>query len=846
MKCAVPLGLACLAVLLPTDGNVLHANDANLAQRAQAILKSYCHRCHGQDGAAKGGFEYVLDRTRLLAGGKVIPGRSGESDVYQQMRDGTMPPPGQKPRPSAEEVELVRQWIDAGAPAAEAMPVRAFISTTDVRQLIAADLATVEPRQQRFIRYLLLTHLHNAGRSESELQACRQGVAKLLNSLSWHPRITVPPTIDPTRTILRVDLRDYKWNARSWDRLVAAYPYRSEGEDRDNLIALRADWFVATASRPPLYHDLLGLPTTDRELERQLRVEALLNIQEETVVRAGFNGSGVSQNNRLLERHDAAYGAYWRSYDFNASTGRQNLFEHPLGPTPGQNSFVAAGGEIIFHLPNGLQGYLLVDAAGRRVDRAPIEIVSDPQRPDRTVEVGLSCMSCHAGGLIPKADQIGTHAARNPQGFTAEEIATIRALYPPAARMRTLLDDDNRRYLQALQKVGVAGATVEPITSTALRYEAALDLAALAAELGLPVSDFAQRLEVSVTLVRLLGSSLTRGGTIQRQTLQAAFPEVARTLRLGGNTAATIARPPAVEQPAVPFAGHDGKVFALAFAPVGQLAASAGEDRVIRFWDIPNGTEVFRFEGHTLPIRTLAFSADGLRLLSAGEDRTLRLWDLIAAKTVQRFTGHTDAVYSVALSLDGRQALSGGADRTLRLWDIDGGRELACLAVEDAPIHAVAISPDGRQALSGTSGGGLALWDLPGRRLVRRLAGHARSVYAVAFSPDGRLALSGGEDRTVRLWDLEAGSQRRRLDGHANAVIRVAFTPDGRYALSGSSQYQTPDQSLRRWDLQTGQPVRLNRGTETDGVVAIAFSPEGRWALTARFERPLRLWSLAP
>src|SRR5262249_38050492 len=157
-------------------------------------------------------------------------------------------------------------------------------------------------------------------------------VAKLVNSLSWHPRIIVPEAVDPNRTVLRIDLRHYQWNARVWDRLTAAYPYRRDTD----LSVVRADWFLATASRPPLYRDFLQLPRIDRELERLLRVDVLADLQEETAVRAGFNGSGVSRNNRLIERHDAAFGAYWRSYDFSDNVERQNLFEHPLGPLPGQ------------------------------------------------------------------------------------------------------------------------------------------------------------------------------------------------------------------------------------------------------------------------------------------------------------------------------------------------------------------------------------------------------------------------------------------------------------------------------------------------------------------------------
>src|SRR5262249_19062012 len=261
---------------------------------------------------------------------------------------------------------------------------------------------------RRFARYFTLTHLANAGLSERDLQTARQAVGKLMNSLSWHPRITRPTPIDPEQTVFRIDLRNYKWNAALWERLVSAYPYRllagtpearavaaATGTD---LAALRGDWFVATVSRPPLYQDLLQLPSTDRGLERLLQVDVPGDIKEETAVRAGFNDSGVSKNNRLIERHDATYGAYWRSYDFSENTGRQNLFEHPLGPAAGETSFAHAGGEMIFDLPNGLHAYLLADGLGRRVDKGPVEIVSDPKRPDQRVETGVSCMTCHARG----------------------------------------------------------------------------------------------------------------------------------------------------------------------------------------------------------------------------------------------------------------------------------------------------------------------------------------------------------------------------------------------------------------------------------------------------------------
>ena len=56
------------------------------------------------------------------------------------------------------------------------------------------------------------------------------------------------------------------------------------------------------------------------------------------VARAGFQKSGVSRNNRMIERHVSKFGAFWNSYDFAGNQGRQSLFLHPLGPD-GPNPF---------------------------------------------------------------------------------------------------------------------------------------------------------------------------------------------------------------------------------------------------------------------------------------------------------------------------------------------------------------------------------------------------------------------------------------------------------------------------------------------------------------------------
>jgi len=824
--------------------------DAELTRKAQHVLKTHCQRCHGPDGKAKGGFDYVLDLDKLATRKKIVPGSAAESELFQRVRDGDMPPRSVKARPSKDDLAALERWLEAGAPTDRSnAPPRRFITESDVVRIIRADLETIPSRQRRFIRYFTWTALSNAGQSEEGLEQDRRALAKLLNSLSWHPRISRPVAIDAAQTIVRIDLRDYKWTARLWDKLVFAYPYRltlSNAAARENVSLtgseqpyLRADWFVATASRAPLYYDLLQMPGTDRALERLLQVDAAADIQDENVARSGFNGSGVSRNNRLLERHDAGYGAYWRTYDFSGNVDRQNLFDHPLGPAPATNAFVPAGGEAIFHLPNGLHGYLLLDGNGRRIDKASVDIVSDPQRPDRAVEAGLSCMSCHARGFIPKEDQVRPHVLKNAAAFPKETVDSVRALYPSAGRFKGLIELDNERYLKALAKTGVKVEDAEPVTALTLRYEGVIDLAGAAAEAGLAPAEFKTRLAKAPLLGRALGPLLVDGGTVQRQAFQLAFADLVRDFQLEKEIGDGAAPTAIVERP---FSGHTASVLCMAISADMHKAASGSEDRTVRIWDVDSGKELRRLEGHRGAVRAVAFSTDGRQILAAGDDRLLRLWDVDSGKLIRTFEGHTDRVRAVALSADGKRALSGGQDYTVRLWDVEKGQELHCFTGHTGWVNAVAFAPDGRTAASGSHDRTVRLWDVESGKQRHCLEKHTREVYSVAFAPDRPFLASGGNDQTVRLWKLDDGRELHRLEGHDSAVIAVAFVGEGKYIVAGASQYQKPSKFVRLWTVDDGAAADAFTAAVGEHIGCIAFAPNGRWALTGGPDQTLRLW----
>jgi formylglycine-generating enzyme required for sulfatase activity len=542
MRIVALAAFACLLFGFAPSAGRADDSPAELASKARAVLHKHCYRCHGDNGRAVAGV-YVLNRQRLVDRKKLLPGHPDKSRLYQSVRDSEMPPADAavKVRPDKNDLDVLRRWIAANAPDfAPAVAPRTFLSESDVLASIQRDLEGLRGRDRRFTRYFTLTHLYNAGISDDELQSYRHGLSKLINSLSWGRQIVKPTPIDRARTIFRIDLRDHEWDARTWQAILARYPYGVTHKtlagaylasaSGSPLPYVRGDWFVFAASRPPLYHDVLGIPVTDAELEKRLEVDVLTNIRRDRVARAGFNASGVSRNNRLIERHVSRYGAYWKSYDFVSNDGRRNLFKHPLGPA-GKDAFEADGGEIIFSLPNGLQGYLLVDGKGKRLDEAPVKVVSTGNRMKPEVVNGISCMDCHARGMIFKDDQV-RKAVESSASFSAEEKDTVKALYPPRAKFDDLLKEDAERFRKAVEKCGDSVQKTDTVVLLAARFEEELDLKLAAAEVGLGAEELQRGLKRSARLGRAL-APLLAGTTVKRDTFVEAFADLVEDLQRG-------------------------------------------------------------------------------------------------------------------------------------------------------------------------------------------------------------------------------------------------------------------------------------------------------------------------
>ena len=551
---------SALSVVLSLVAAAMSFGD-EVASRANAILKSKCYRCHGVEFEVPG--LDVLNRESLITNDSddiayIKPGNLEQSLLWQRVGvDLDMPPESSKQDLTDEERKTLRQWILDGAQDAQHIQ-RSFITEQTVLEVIRSDLQSLEPEQRSHQRYVSLHSIHNNSRfSNSDLRLYRAAVVKLLNSVSRRSRIVRPPLVDADSespyigNVFRVDIRDFGWSATLWQRVLRDYPYGIAWHDNklqalakdigqlvgdfsfDGIPYVRGDWLVAKAARPDVYHELLSIPSTVEELERNLGIDSRQDFLQDRLERGGFASSGVSHQNRLIDRHEGRIASYYyRSYDFDKAFGRGVLFRFPLGPRFEKNphdefAFEHAGGEIIWNLPNGLQGYMLIDADGNRIDTGPIDIVRDMREISGSPEIvnGISCIGCHRHGLLDYEDTV-----RDSQALTASARSKLERLYTSNDQIAESLTLDRNQFLAALKttvgpylqlaadKDKKITEFPEPVSTVASWYDRDMSIRDVSAELGIEqASALAATIPLNKRLKDLGLSSLPTGSTIPRR-----------------------------------------------------------------------------------------------------------------------------------------------------------------------------------------------------------------------------------------------------------------------------------------------------------------------------------------
>ncbi|HUR39040.1 MAG TPA: protein kinase [Planctomycetota bacterium] len=284
--------------------------------------------------------------------------------------------------------------------------------------------------------------------------------------------------------------------------------------------------------------------------------------------------------------------------------------------------------------------------------------------------------------------------------------------------------------------------------------------------------------------------------------------------------------------------GHSQNVNAIAFDPSGKLAAVAGEDRRVRFIEIPGFKEQVSSVGHPAGVLCVAYSPDGAQFATGSRDNRVRIWDAQNRAELRTLEGPTSFVQALAYAPDGKRLACGSYDRSVRLWTLESQDEPKLFEGHTGGVETMGFSRDGKLLATAGLDHTVRLWDVDSGTLEGVLQGHADFVEAIVFSPGGRTLATAGADGLIKLWDFKSRRELKVLAGHGEDVMSLAFSPDGLTLAAGSN-----DGMIRVWDPVNGRLIKVIPG-HTARVSSLAFAPSGRLLASASADATVRFWNI--
>lgn len=276
-------------------------------------------------------------------------------------------------------------------------------------------------------------------------------------------------------------------------------------------------------------------------------------------------------------------------------------------------------------------------------------------------------------------------------------------------------------------------------------------------------------------------------------------------------------------------------ITAVAIQPDGHLVATAGDDHVVRLWDIRNGQLVRELKGHRDWVTAVSFCGDGAELVTGCRDRRVLIWDVATGRMTGSLGTHKSPITAIVVSEQRDKVAIAGFRAPLKIYDLASGKLQGTLTCPCDDIRAVQFSPNLRYLAAGGRQGNLRIWNLKTGKSVD-VPGQQRRIRSLVFTPNGEQLVSAGEDRAICVVDSQAGKLAHRIPVSSGKVLSMAML-DRHHVAAASS-----DNMIRIFRLDGDAAISVLKG-HTGSIAGLA--ARGNTLISGSFDTTVRMWSLS-
>jgi WD40 repeat protein/energy-coupling factor transporter ATP-binding protein EcfA2 len=224
-------------------------------------------------------------------------------------------------------------------------------------------------------------------------------------------------------------------------------------------------------------------------------------------------------------------------------------------------------------------------------------------------------------------------------------------------------------------------------------------------------------------------------------------------------------------QPPEKLGEDNGVVHSLSFNPQNETLASAGEDGIIRIWNLSENPFTSRLleaepENKKLSaILHLAHSRDGRKLAAAYRDKTIIVWDLESNNYIQILGEYEHKILALNFDRDSKSLITCSEDKYIKLWNLDRLKtddpESVVLGFMDQDVLYVDFTPND-EIVAACGDGKIALLSEDLQEVAKYLEGHRSRVIKFDFISDNKL-VSCSEDKTIKFWSYTEGKNNMSI-----------------------------------------------------------------------------------
>lgn len=254
---------------------------------ARSVLERHCARCHDAAHVAPGSrpsgeFGNVLSLEEIARTPHLVrPGEPDASLLYQLMVARQMPPELRQPAPTsadasqpagtvepvssvpdAADLAAIRDWISNLRPRAGACGTERAARPVEVRAALAQAAANLPADVASDMGFVSLAALHNRCAGESEIEAVRLALSRLLGRFAPDAAPVAVVAVAGQPLLLAFRLSHVGWSPGTWNRIVARVPAsaREAAAPTADTAAPPAAWLAAVLGDPGTATSMLGVP----------------------------------------------------------------------------------------------------------------------------------------------------------------------------------------------------------------------------------------------------------------------------------------------------------------------------------------------------------------------------------------------------------------------------------------------------------------------------------------------------------------------------------------------------------------------------------------------------------